>query len=45
MAADLTEDQKKFLEECETEFAQRFTDQDKDFVQVQYCLQLCNIYL
>ena len=32
---ELTEDQKKFLTECETEFANRYTDEDKDFVQVK----------
>ena len=34
MGTELTEEQKKFLEECEEEFADRFTEKDKDFMQV-----------
>ena len=35
MTSELTEDQKKFLAECEAEFSNRYTDQDKDFLQVR----------
>lgn len=35
MTSELTEDQKKFLAECEAEFSNRYTDQDKDFLQVK----------
>ena len=34
MGTELTEEQKKFLQECEEEFADRFTEKDKDFMQV-----------
>ena len=34
MGTELTEEQKKFLEECEEEFADRFTEKDKDYMQV-----------
>ena len=34
MTSELTEDQKRFLAECEAEFSNRYTDQDKDFLQV-----------
>ncbi|XP_055715708.1 RNA guanine-N7 methyltransferase activating subunit [Phlebotomus papatasi] len=30
---NLTEDQKKFLEECEKEFANRFTERDWEFAE------------
>ena len=42
MTSELTEDQKKFLAECEAEFSNRYTDQDKDFLQVfiYYVFQL-----
>ena len=31
---ELTDEQKQFLEECEKEFANRYTEDDKDFMQV-----------
>ena len=34
MATNLTEDQKVFLAECEAEFSNRYTPDDKDFIQV-----------
>ena len=34
MGTELTEEQKKFLEECDEEFADRFTEKDKDYMQV-----------
>ena len=42
---ELTDEQKKFLEECETEFANRYTEEDKDFMQVATPLMrgLCGI--
>ena len=43
--SELTDEQKQFLAECEAEFANRYTDADKDFVQVSqtlYCSQYLN---
>ena len=34
MDAELTDEQKKFLAECEAEFSNRYTTDDKDFIQV-----------
>ena len=31
---ELTDEQKKFLEECEAEFSNRYTEEDKEFMQV-----------
>ncbi|KAG7199232.1 hypothetical protein KM043_018101 [Ampulex compressa] len=32
---NLTEEQKKFLEECENEFKDRYTEKDSDFMKVK----------
>ena len=37
MEGELTDDQKKFLAECEAEFSNRYTTDDKDFIQVFPC--------
>ena len=34
MESELTDEQKKFLAECEAEFSNRYTTDDKDFIQV-----------
>ena len=33
MSSDLTSEQKEFLEECEKEFGDRYTDGDSEFTQ------------
>ena len=33
---ELNEEQKAFLEECEKEFANRYTDKDRDYMQVGF---------
>ena len=38
MDAELTDEQKKFLAECEAEFSNRYTTDDKDFTQVHIFL-------
>ena len=38
MDAELTDEQKKFLAECEAEFSNRYTADDKDFTQVHIFL-------
>ena len=34
METELTDEQKKFLAECEAEFSNRYSSDDKDFTQV-----------
>jgi len=33
--AELTEEQQKFLDECEKEFSLRYTDEDREFMKVK----------
>ena len=40
MADPLTEEQEKFLAECETQFSARFTEGDRDFMQVSHIDEL-----
>ena len=40
--AELTEEQQKFLDECEKEFSLRYTDDDREFMRVRILLKLYN---
>lgn len=35
MEVNMTDEQKKFLQECELEFANRYTDEDKEFMKIK----------